>query len=103
MDTLGVFLIFIDLCQIGASISQFEQVFESLDVKTEELNGALDNVYATTIDQEEVSNLLQEMKDAHGIEAGEGLQNAGKGGLQSNAQSNDIDEMQRKLDQLKHM
>jgi len=39
------------LSQIGASISQFENVFESLDVKTEELNGALDNVYATTIDQ----------------------------------------------------
>ena len=39
----------IDL-QIGANISEFEKVFESLDVKTEELNGALDNVYATTID-----------------------------------------------------
>jgi len=43
--------VLIFLSQIGASISQFENVFESLDVKTEELNGALDNVYATTIDQ----------------------------------------------------
>ena len=40
MDTLG----------INASISEFEKVFEDLDVKTEELNGALDNVYSTTID-----------------------------------------------------
>lgn len=70
----------IDL-QIGANISEFERVFESLDVKTEELNGALDNVYATTIDQSEVTNLLQEMRDAHGIEAGAGLQNAGSQGL----------------------
>ena len=74
-------------------------------MKTEELNGALDNVYATTIDQNEVTNLLQEMRDAHGIEAGAGLQNAGANGLQqpSAAQANDMDEMQRKLDQLKHM
>lgn len=48
-------------------------MFEDLDVKTEEMNGALDNVYATTIDQSEVSNLLQEMKDAHGMEIGDGM------------------------------
>ncbi len=90
MDTVG----------IGASIGEFENVFESLDVKTEELNGALDNVYATTIDQSEVSNLLQEMRDAHGIEVGGGLQEAGKGGVaqSSSAQKNDVDEMQKKLD-----
>ena len=80
-------------------------MFEALDVKTEEMNGALDNVYATTIDQSEVSNLLQEMKDAHGMEIGDGMQNAGKGGVQMGnaAQKNDVDEMQKKLDQLKHL
>jgi hypothetical protein len=56
-------------------------VFEDLDVKTEELNGALDNVYATTIDQSEVNNLLQEMRDAHGMEIGGGMQDAAKGGV----------------------
>ena len=63
MDSLG----------IGQNISEFEKVFEDLDVKTEEMNGALDNVYATTIDQSEVSTLLQEMKDAHGMEIGDGM------------------------------
>ena len=63
MDSLG----------IGQNISEFEKVFEDLDVKTEEMNGALDNVYATTIDQSEVSSLLQEMKDAHGMEIGDGM------------------------------
>jgi hypothetical protein len=45
------------------------------------------------------------MREAHGLEVGEGLQAAGKNGVQqnSNAQANDLDEMQRKLDQLKHM
>ncbi len=54
-------------------MSEFENVFESLDVKTEELNGALDSVSATSIDQGEVTSLLQEMKEAHGMEVGEGL------------------------------
>jgi hypothetical protein len=80
-------------------------VFEDLDVKTEELNGAMDNVYATTIDQTEVTNLLQEMRDAHGMEVGDGMLGAAKGGVAqpSAAQKNDVDDMQRKLDQLKHL
>ena len=43
------------------------------------------------------------MKDAHGIEIGGGLQDAGKGGIHSEAQKNDVDDMQKKLDQLKHL
>ena len=84
MDTLG----------INNSIGEFEKVFEDLDVKTEELNGAMDNVYATTIDQSEVTNLLQEMRDAHGMEVAGGIQEAGHGGVQvSAAQKNDVDDM----------
>ena len=81
MDTLGVIFIRIHkFCfQVGASIDKFEKIFEDLDVKTEELNGALDNVYSTTIDQTEVNSLLQEMKDAHGMEVGEGIAGANKG------------------------
>ena len=52
-----------------------------MDVKVEELNGALENVYATSIDQSEVTNLLNEMRDAHSIEIGGGMQDAGKGGV----------------------
>ena len=75
-----------------------------MDVKVEEMNGAMDNIYATTIDQSEVANLLQEMKDAHGMEIGDGIGNAGKGGVSMNAaQKNDVDDMQKKLDQLKHL
>ena len=75
-----------------------------MDVKVEEMNGAMDNIYATSIDQSEVTNLLQEMKDAHGMEIGDGIQNAGKGGVSMNAaQKNDVDDMQKKLDQLKHL
>mmetsp|Transcript_31834 Transcript_31834/g.31116 ORF Transcript_31834/g.31116 Transcript_31834/m.31116 type:complete len:110 (-) Transcript_31834:183-512(-) len=47
-----------DAMGINQSMGAFEQVFEDLDVKTEEMNGALDSVYSTTIDQQEVTGLL---------------------------------------------
>ena len=44
------------------------------------------------------------MKEAHGMEVGDGIAGAQKGGVSvSNGQQNDVDEMQKKLDQLKHL
>ena len=44
------------------------------------------------------------MRDAHGIEVGSGMQGAQKGSVHvSGQQANDIDEMQKKLDQLKNL
>ena len=53
MDALGV----------AGSIGDFEKVFEDLDVKTGDMNAALDNIYSTSIDNGEVMNLLNQMKD----------------------------------------
>ena len=69
------------------------------------MNGALDNVYSTTIDQSEVTNLLQEMRDAHGMEVGDSMV-VGKGGIQnqqSSAKKNELDDMQKRLDDLKNL
>ena len=65
-------------------------MFEDLDIKTEELNGALDNVYSTTIDTGEVNQLLQEMRDAHGMEVGGELAGAGTGNVKSAQKDNDV-------------
>jgi len=94
-----------DAMGINASMDQFQKVFEDLDVKTEELNGALDNVYSTTIDQSEVNNLIEEMKDAHGMEVGGNMAGTNKNavGGQNAQQQNDVSAMQAKLDQLKHL
>lgn len=44
------------------------------------------------------------MRDAHGMEVGGGLGEASKGGVSLSAgQKNDVDDMQKKLDQLKHL
>ena len=62
-------------------------------------------MYSSSIDEGEVGNLLNEMRDAAGLEMGEDMVKAGKGNVQNNSaqQNNEVDEMQKKLDQLKHL
>ena len=43
---------------IGSSISEFEKVFEDMEVKTGEMDAALENIYAQSISTDEVSNLI---------------------------------------------
>ncbi len=52
-----------------------------MDVKTEEMNGALDNVYATSIDNGEVMNLLNEMRDQQQMEVGGAIANSNKNAI----------------------
>jgi len=44
--------------QISNNIANFEKIFEDMDVKTTEIDAALENVYQGTISQDEVSSLL---------------------------------------------
>ena len=83
---------------MGENIGEFEKIFEDLDVKVEEMNGALDGVYSTSIDNGEVSDLLAELGSQQHMEEREKISNAQGGGIQmNNAQANDIDEMQARL------
>jgi len=70
MDSIGV----------AGSIGDFEKVFEDLDVKTGDINQAMDNIYSTSIDNGEVMTLLNQMKDQQTMEAG-GEINAGTGAI----------------------
>ena len=45
-----------------SNIAEFEKVFEDLDVKTEEMNTALDGVSGSSMDNGEVMALLQQMQ-----------------------------------------
>ena len=40
---------------VANSMEEFEKVFENMEVRTGEINQALDNVYQTSIDQTEVN------------------------------------------------
>ena len=54
--------------KISGSIGDFERVFEDLDVKVEEMNGALDGVYSSAIDNGEVNDLLSELGSQQNME-----------------------------------
>ena len=66
---------------MAGSVGDFEKLFEDMDVKTEEMNGALDNVYATSIDNNEVMNLLNEMRDQQQMEVGGAIANSNKNAI----------------------
>ena len=96
MDALGV----------AGSIGDFEKVFEDLDVKTGDMNAALDSVYSTSIDNGEVMNLLNQMKDEQTMVAGAEI-GAGTDAIAnpaaSHGEQNEIDQMQAKLNDLKNL
>ena len=90
---------------MAGNIGEFEKVFEDLDVKVEEMNGALDGVYGSAIDNGEVNDLLSEMGSVQNMEEKNNLANAAGGqvNIASSAQANDVDEMQARLNQLKNL
>ena len=65
-----------------------------MDVKTGDMNAALDNIYSTSIDNNEVMELLNQMRDQQTMEAG-GQIAVGSGNVAnpqpSAAKANDID------------
>ncbi len=79
-----------------------------MDVKTGDMNAALDNIYSTSIDNGEVMELLNQMRDQQTMEAN-GQIAAGSGNIAapvaagSAANANDIDQMQARLNDLKNM
>ena len=65
--------------KLSEQMASFEKVFEDLDVKTEDITGVLDQVTGSSIQQDEVNNLLQQMMAEQGMEVGLGMTGAAKG------------------------
>ena len=106
MDSMGVsndFFSDLVCIQVMGSMEAFENVFEDLDVKTGEMNDAMDTVYSNSIDQGEVMSLLTQLQAENGMAVGGELAAAGSNGIAQPgaADQNGIDEMQAKLNQLK--
>lgn len=58
-----------DAMNAGASAASFEQVFEDMDVKTADMNGALDSMTGNSVDNGEVMELLNQMRDQQTMKA----------------------------------
>ena len=63
-------------------MSNFESVFEDLDVKTADINGMLESVTGSSVQQDEVTDLLSQIQAEQGIEVGSIMVGAGKGQVQ---------------------
>ena len=76
-----------------------------MDVKTGEIDQAMEGIYGASISQDEVSSLLQEIQSENAMAAGGAMSGVGTGQLQANAaqNANDVDELQAKMDQLKNL
>ena len=57
-----------DKMGMADQMKEFEKVFEDMDVKTGEMDAAMDNVYEGTIDANAVNQLLQEVQDGVGVD-----------------------------------
>ena len=91
---------------IDAQVSEFEKIFEDMDVKTAEMDAAMENVYQGSISQDEVANLLGEIQAENAMATGADMGGVGVGAVanpSAAAQANDVDEMQNRLNQLNNM
>ena len=59
-----------DAAGISGSVGEFEKVFEDMDVKTAEMDAAMESMYGGSIDSGEVNNLLGEIQSENAMAAG---------------------------------
>ena len=57
-----------DVDKISKVMDQFESSFDALDVRSQYVEGAMNNSTASTMPEEAVDALLQQVGDAHGLE-----------------------------------
>eukprot|EP00744_Colponema_vietnamica_P011364 GILI01015984.1.p1 GENE.GILI01015984.1~~GILI01015984.1.p1 ORF type:complete len:243 (-),score=72.49 GILI01015984.1:207-842(-) len=57
-----------DVAKISTSMSEFERLFEDLDVKADFVVGAIDSTTSGTTPADQVDSLIREVADEHGLE-----------------------------------
>ena len=88
---------------IHKNMASFEKVFEDLDVKTEDITGAISNATADTADSDAVNQLLQQMQADAALNAGVSIGNvnqnqiANPNAVAAPAQADDVSDMERRL------
>lgn len=65
-----------NLERMAETMDTFEKQFESLDVQTEFVEGAMSNQAVLSTPEEDVNLLMQQVADEHGLETSLGLPNA---------------------------
>ena len=66
---------------IDKAVNDFEQVFETLDVKADSMNEALHGVHSSSISNTQVEELMGQLKDTQAT----GVENSGAGQVSNSA------------------
>ena len=88
---------------ISKAISEFDQVFEELDVKTDSMNTALDGVYSSTIDQGSVEVYMKQLQESQAVDMGSGLATASQKSLAGTGKAKVKDEDDDLMARLKNL
>ena len=90
-----------NLEQVSHNMDQFEKQFENLDVQTEFVESAMSNTVSATTPADEVSNLMQQVADEHGLEFASELPEANKDALPEMPAAKESDDLSNRLAALK--
>lgn len=90
-----------NLEQVSHNMDQFEKQFENLDVQTEFVESAMSNTVSATTPGDEVSNLMQQVADEHGLEFASELPEANKDALPEMPAAKESDDLSNRLAALK--
>ena len=87
---------------IDKAVNDFEEAFETLDVKTESMNSALDTVHSSSVNQGTVDELMGQLKDQQAMSADNSAQRVNNGALAAPAQNvnNEDDDLMNRLKNL---
>ena len=91
---------------VSNAVADFEKVFEDMEVKTGEMDSALDNVYGSSLDQTEVAALMNQVQEEAGMVAQQDVGAVGTGLVPGQpvavaGQANtEVDDLQNRLNAL---
>jgi charged multivesicular body protein 1 len=89
-----------NLEKIATTMQQFEKQFENLDLQTQVVDGVMSQQAALSTPEEEVSALMQQVADEHGLELQMGLP-TGPTGVTAQQQAAPENELQNRLAELR--
>ena len=80
---------------IDKAVNDFEEVFETLDVKTGAMNEALDGVHSSSISNNQVDELMNQLQAEANYEASNQMGNVASGQVKAGGEEEKDDLMER--------
>ncbi|KAH9260846.1 hypothetical protein BASA81_001313 [Batrachochytrium salamandrivorans] len=83
--------------KISKVMDQFTAAFDEVDVKTSVMGQELDRTMDSTVQSDDVTNLMQMVADEHGLTLSDNLKSAPKSSIASQLEINEEDQLGERL------